>query len=66
LTPTLTAVAVQGCNLTAIEEVTGGRLVVGDTGEVALYAPTAAAYDHALEAVAEVEGRSFRKGETVR
>jgi hypothetical protein len=53
-------------NLTAIEEATGGRLVVEDTGLVHVYAPTEAQYDHAVMAVQEVEGRSIKKGEVYR
>ena len=64
--PWFIAFDVQGVNLAAIEEATGGRLVVEDTGVVHVYAPTAAQYEHAVMAVQEVEGRSIRKGELYR
>jgi len=51
-----------GCNLEAIEAATGGRLAVSETGEVDIYAPTAAQWDHAATAVLEVEGGSVVEG----
>jgi hypothetical protein len=56
----------QGINLLDIEAKTGGRLIVADSGEVFVYAPTRRRYDHAVEAVVEVEGRSIREGDTYR
>lgn len=46
-----------------IEEATGARLVVYESGEVALYAPTRPQYEAAHEAVMEVEGRSIKEGQ---
>lgn len=53
----------QGVNLSAIEEKTAGRLIVADTGEVSVYAPTQRAYAHAVAAAQEVEGLSYKAGQ---
>lgn len=56
----------QGCNLLEIESQTGGRLMVSDTGEVDVYAPTRQQYDHVVLAIQEVEGKSIQAGEVYR
>jgi hypothetical protein len=53
----------QGLNLKAIEGRTEARLIVSDTGEVSIYAPTQLAYEHAVAAVQEVEGLSYKAGQ---
>jgi hypothetical protein len=53
-------------NLLDIEAKTGARLIVTDSGDVFIYAPTQRQYDHAVGAVLEVEGRSIREGDTYR
>ena len=60
LVPRLIGVA--GCNLEAIEAATGGRLSVSEGGGVAIYAPTAAQWDHAATAALEVEGGGVVEG----
>jgi hypothetical protein len=56
----------KGANLLDIEAKTGAKLIVADSGEVFIYAPTRRQYDHAAEAVMEVEGRSISEGTTYR
>jgi polyribonucleotide nucleotidyltransferase len=55
-------IGVGGCNLESIEAATGGRLAVAETGEIAIYAPTASQWDHAATACLEVEGGSVVEG----
>ncbi|GBF93759.1 polyribonucleotide nucleotidyltransferase mitochondrial [Raphidocelis subcapitata] len=59
-------IGLQGVNLLDIEAKTGARLIVADSGDVFIYAPTRRQYDHAVGAVLEVEGRSIREGDTYR
>lgn len=52
-----------GSRLEEIEEATGGRIIVNDTGEVEVYAPTARQYSAAISAVKEVEGANVKEGQ---
>jgi polyribonucleotide nucleotidyltransferase len=55
-------IGVSGCNLEAIEAATGGRLSVSESGDVSIYAPTGAQWDHAATSVLEVEGGGVVEG----
>ena len=51
-----------GANVMHIEETSGARLVVHESGEVALYAPTRRQFFRARDMVLEVEGHSVQTG----
>lgn len=46
-----------------IEETCGATLLVDDSGDITVYAPTQEQYLHALAAVQEVEGRGVQAGD---
>ena len=53
----------QGSTLLQIEETCGVTLLVDDSGDITVYAPTQQQYLHALAAIQEVEGRGVQAGD---
>lgn len=61
-----TLIGVEGEHIHRIMGDTGSAIIVGETGEVDIYAPTRANYDAAVYEVQDVEGAHLHEGDVVR